>query len=62
MSSHRYVELSGHNSGSLSERQDSMFDRYLEEMKPYVLRLPQKSGIKNVTLTLAQILMNFYLC
>lgn len=44
MSSHRYGELSGHNSGSLSERQDSMFDRYLEEMKPYVLRLPQKSG------------------
>jgi len=62
MSSHRYGELSGHNSGSLSERQDSMFDRYLEEMKPYVLRLPQKSGIKTVTLTLAQILMNFYLC
>lgn len=46
MSSRRYGELSGHNSGSLSERQDSMFDRYLEEMKPYVLRLPQKSGIK----------------
>ena len=46
MSSHRYGELSGHNSGSLSERQDSMFDRYLEEMKPYVLRLPQKSGTK----------------
>ena len=46
MSSHRYGELSGHNSGSLSERQDSMFDRYLEEMKPHVLRLPQKSGIK----------------
>jgi len=44
MSSHRYGELSGHDSGSLSERQDSMFDRYLEEMKPYVLRLPQKSG------------------
>lgn len=46
MSSHRYGELSGHNSESLSERQDSMFDRFLEEMKPYVLRLPQKSGTK----------------
>lgn len=46
MASHRYGELSGHNSGSLSERQDSMFDRYLEEMKPYVLRLSQKSGTK----------------
>ena len=43
MASHRYGELSGLN-GSLSERQDSMFDRYLEEMKPFVLRLPQKSG------------------
>ena len=53
MSSHRYGELSGHNSGSLSERQDSMFDRYLEEMKPYVLRLPQKSGI----IILAQIFL-----
>lgn len=43
MTSHRYGELSGLN-GSLSERQDSMFDRYLEEMKPFVLRLPHKSG------------------
>lgn len=45
MASHRYGELSGFDSGSLSERQDSMFDRYLDEMKPYVLRLPHKSGI-----------------
>ncbi|KAJ7390208.1 hypothetical protein OS493_026718 [Desmophyllum pertusum] len=50
MASHRYGELSGHNSGSLSERQDSMFDRYLEEMKPYVLRLPHKSERQRVAL------------
>ena len=43
MTSHRYGEITGLNS-SLSERQDSMFDRYLEEMKPFVLRLPHKSG------------------
>ena len=43
MTSHRYGEIAGLNS-SLSERQDSMFDRYLEEMKPFVLRLPHKSG------------------
>ncbi|KAL9956211.1 hypothetical protein ACROYT_G037657 [Oculina patagonica] len=50
MASHRYSELSGQNSGSLSERQDSMFDRYLEEMKPYVLRLPHKSERQRVAL------------
>lgn len=49
MASHRYGELSGLN-GSLSERQDSMFDRYLEEMKPFVLRLPQKSERQRVAL------------
>lgn len=43
MTSHRYGEITGLNS-SLSERQDSMFDGYLEEMKPFVLRLPHKSG------------------
>lgn len=44
MASHRFGDLNG----SLSERQDSMFDRYLDEMKPYVLRLAQKSGITTV--------------
>ena len=46
MASHRFGDLNG----SLSERQDSMFDRYLDEMKPYVLRLPQKSGITKINL------------
>ena len=43
MASHRFSDLGALN-GSLSERQDTMFDRYLDEMKPFVLRLPQKSG------------------
>ena len=43
MASHHYGDFSAQN-GSLSERQDLMFDRYLDEMKPFVLRLPQKSG------------------
>lgn len=50
MASHRYGELSGFDSGSPSERQDSMFDRYLDEMKPYVLRLPHKSERQRVAL------------
>lgn len=49
MASHRYGELSGLN-GSLGERQDSMFDRYLEEMKPFVLRLPHKTERQRVAL------------
>ncbi|XP_073246209.1 centrosomal protein of 112 kDa-like [Porites lutea] len=49
MTSHRYGEITGLNS-SLSERQDSMFDRYLEEMKPFVLRLPHKSERQRVAL------------
>lgn len=46
MASHRFGDLNG----SLSERQDSMFDRYLDEMKPYVLRLAQKSDRQRVAL------------
>lgn len=49
MASHRYGDFSAQN-GSLSERQDLMFDRYLDEMKPFVLRLPQKSERQRVAL------------
>ena len=29
---------------SVSEKQDAVFDKYLDEMKPFVLRLCHKSG------------------
>ena len=60
MASHRYGELSGLN-GSLGERQDSMFDRYLEEMKPFVLRLPHKTGTL-FTIYICQALLILAIC
>ncbi|KAK3726631.1 hypothetical protein QZH41_012284 [Actinostola sp. cb2023] len=42
MAGHRYSERSPQESVSLFEKQDAKLDRFLEEMKPYVLRLPHK--------------------
>ena len=47
MASHRYGEFAHSDlapNTSISEKQDSMFDSYLEEMKPFVFRLTHKSG------------------
>lgn len=44
MAGHRYSERSPQDSVSLIEKQDAKLDRFLEEMKPYVLRLPHKLG------------------
>lgn len=44
MAGYRYSERSPPESVSLIEKQDAKLDRFLEEMKPYVLRLPHKLG------------------
>jgi hypothetical protein len=44
MAGHRYSERSPQESVSLIEKQDAKLDRFLEDMKAYVLRLPHKLG------------------
>lgn len=44
MAGHRYNERSPQDSVSLIEKQDAKLDRFLDDMKPYVLRLPHKLG------------------
>lgn len=44
MAGHPYNERSPTESVSLIEKQDAKLDRFLDDMKPYVLRLPHKLG------------------